>query len=83
VRTGEKVRSVYVCGGEMAVMMATLDDCRRELSAGRTRPKDDPIVEEIDAVFAEIQNVLSSVLEKAGFHRQKRGPWRKKRKPKN
>jgi hypothetical protein len=85
VRRGGRVTSEYVASGESAVLISRLEaawrqrdeDEREDWKAERRRMD----AEEADAaeLFDRVEVVVREALETAGYHRHKRGEWRKRR----
>ena len=84
-RESGKFRSEYVGSGELAERLAEMDrratQARREAAAARRARR-----EEMDAAdriqasaFANVGIVVLMALEACGFHRHKRGQWRRRR----
>lgn len=85
VRDGARVRSEYVAAGRMAEAMANLEAERREsLRADREaeRTERQAEVKELGAVvdwFDQVEAVANAAFEVAGFHKHRRGEWRRRR----
>lgn len=80
-REGDRVRSVYLGGGDRGLLFATLDEAERQLKLEkRSNPEytaaDD---REFQDWFDRIERIASAALLVTGFHRHHRGPWRRKR----
>jgi hypothetical protein len=85
VRTGDRVSSVYVGFGEFAILARSLDLYdQQEKRLTRLEEK-----EAIEAILQEdrlvsvccdgIEAIACEMIEAAGYHRHKRGPWRRRR----
>ncbi|MBV9851642.1 MAG: hypothetical protein JO250_18390 [Armatimonadetes bacterium] len=85
VRIGGRVCRQYIGKGELAEAMAgldALDRARREdaRDEARERRRQADAAEAAVADFCrEVEAALRAALEAAGYHRHKRGEWRKRR----
>jgi hypothetical protein len=84
LRIGSRVSSVYVAGGELALLARTLDLAEQEkkrLARLREREAIEAILraERLMNVCCEgIEVIAREAIEAAGYHRHKRGPWRRR-----
>jgi hypothetical protein len=84
VRSGERVASEYVGGGEAANLIARIEAIEREQEEARRhseRAERDRIVEQeckLTEWFDGIEAVADLAMEAAGYHRHK-GQWRRRR----
>lgn len=88
VREGGKVISRYLGRGELAVLIgqfeanshSVLTAARsfREHEQERAKAKE----AELAAYYAEVEAVFQGAMIEAGYHRHKRGEWRKRREQK-
>ena len=84
-RVDGRVVREYVGRGPLAEIIAQADEAEREarrLERGREREQmeqDRELDDLFGAYSAGVDELLRSVLEAAGYHRHKRGEWRRRR----
>lgn len=84
-RIGGKVVSRYLGGGEIGILAAQLDALQRQKreDARETERRYRADMEALDrqsaADFATVETILRQTLAAAGYHRHKRGEWRRRR----
>jgi hypothetical protein len=85
VRTGDRVSSVYMGSGELALLAHQLFLCdRRERLVARLEEKEDIEAlmqgdQLVSVICAGIEGITQEALEAAGYHKPQRGRWRRKR----
>lgn len=83
VREGEKVRSVYVASGALAVALDGVDEGRRMARKARGRTVADPgasaLAASVEAYCEAVGDAVRAHLERLGYRRHRRGEWRKAR----
>jgi predicted phage gp36 major capsid-like protein len=80
-----RVRREYVGSGPGALAISQMDEGRRmEHKAERglrqmERREIEAVDDLVEQVFQDVEAITRATLEAAGYHRPKRGPWRKRR----
>lgn len=84
-RDGDRVRRRYIGGGEVAAALSYLDKIDRERDGEAKRQTRvqiatlDATGAALDAYCGALDSLVSDAMTAAGYHRHKRGNWRKRR----
>ena len=82
-RVGRRVVKEYLGSGPLAQSASALVDLeRREREARRAQEEvQREADEDLEAQARRLDGVIARLLQSAGLHRPKRGPWRRRRAP--
>ncbi|HWD39460.1 MAG TPA: hypothetical protein VG944_11465 [Fimbriimonas sp.] len=84
-RIGDRVVSEYAGCGQMALIIHKMDQLDREQAKlnkqQQTAGDEEEIADELQLIeYCEsVGQAISSVIEESGYHRQNRGPWRRRK----
>lgn len=85
-RQNGKVVRHYVGSGQMALLAAEQDAHRRQQQRARRSAEEEQRMAYIEAraplldIAAQVETLIRAMLIDAGYHRQNRGPWRRRMK---